>query len=137
VLAAFALVFVVLPILEITVAIQVAHHIGGLNTIGLLLVFSIAGAWLARREGFSVLRRMRDQVNSGVVPTNELIDAALVFGGGVLLFVPGFVTGVVGLVLLFPPTRFAARSALKRRFRGRVYRLGPGGTGGTGDIIDV
>jgi UPF0716 protein FxsA len=137
VLAVFALVFVVLPIVEITVAIQVAHHIGGLDTIGLLLLFSIAGAWLARREGFSVLRRIQEQVGNGVVPTNELIDAALVFAGGVLLFVPGFVTGVLGLLLLFPPTRIAARAALKRRFRGRVYRLGPGGPGGPGGVIDV
>lgn len=136
-LAVFALVFVVLPIVEITVAIQVAHHIGGADTIGLLVLFSIAGAWLARREGFSVLRRMRDQVDNGVVPTNELIDGALVFAGGVLLFVPGFVTGALGLVLLFPPSRFAARSALKRRFRGRVYRLGPGGPSGPGGVIDV
>jgi UPF0716 protein FxsA len=134
VLAVFALVFVVLPILEITVAIQVAHHIGGADTIGLLLLFSIAGALFARREGFSVLRRMRDQLEHGAVPTNELIDAALVFAGGVLLFVPGFVTGVAGLLLVFPPTRRAARGALKRRFRGRVHRLGPGGPG---DIIDV
>jgi UPF0716 protein FxsA len=137
VLAVFALVFVVLPIVEITVAIQVAHHIGGLDTIGLLLLFSIAGAWLARREGFSVLRRIQEQVGNGVVPTNELIDAALVFAGGVLLFVPGFVTGVLGLLLLFPPTRIAARAGLKRRFRGRVYRLGPGGPTGPGGVIDV
>ena len=136
-LAVFALVFVVLPILEITVAIQVAHHIGGLDTIGLLILVSIVGAWLARREGFSVLRRMRDQVDNGVVPTNEVIDTGLVFAGGVLLFVPGFVTGTLGLVLLFPPARVGVRSLLKRRFRGRVYRLGPGGPAGSGDIIDV
>ena len=75
-----------------------------------------------------MLRRMRDQVDNGAVPTNELIDAALVFAGGVLLFVPGFVTGAFGLLLLFPPARDrGARAALKRRFRGRVYRLGPGG----------
>jgi len=111
-----------------------------LNTIGLLLVVSIVGAWLAKRVGFSVLRRMRDQVDNGVVPTNELIDTGLVFAGGVLLFVPGFVTGALGLLLLLPPVRLAVRSALKRRFRGRVYRLGPGrpgGPAGPGDIIDV
>ena len=135
--AVIALVFIVLPMVEITVAIQVAHHIGGLDTIGLLLVFSLAGAWLARQEGASVLRRMRDQLSDGYMPTNELIDAALVFAGGVLLFVPGFVTDVFGLLLLFPPTRAAARNALKRRFRGRVYRLGPGGPASPGGVIDV
>ena len=133
-LALIALVFIVLPIAEITVAIQVAHHIGGFNTIGLLLVSSLAGAWLAKHQGFAVMRRMRDQVDRGVVPTNELIDAGLVFAGGVLLFVPGFITDALGLLLLLPPARIATRTVLKRRFRGRVYRLGPGGSG---DIIDV
>jgi UPF0716 protein FxsA len=137
VLAVFVLVFVVLPLVEIAVAIQVAHHIGGFNTIGLLLAVSIIGAWLAWRVGFSVLRRMRDQVTNGVVPTNEVIDTGLVFAGGVLLFVPGFVTGAFGLLLLLPPVRSAVRGMLKRRFRGRVYRLGPGGPAGSGDIIDV
>jgi len=133
VLAVLAVVFVMF-FLEIAVAIQVAHHIGALDTIALLLVVSLAGAWLATRVGFSVLRRMRDQVDRGVVPTNELIDAALVFVGGVLLFIPGFITGAIGLVLLLPPTRVVARRALIRHFRGRVYRLGPGGSG---DVIDV
>jgi UPF0716 protein FxsA len=133
VLAVLAVVFVML-FLEIAVAIQVAHHIGALDTIALLLLVSLAGAWLATRVGFSVLRRMREQVDRGVMPTNELIDAALVFVGGVLLFVPGFITGAIGLVLLLPPTRVTARRALIRRFRGRVYRLGPGGPG---DVIDV
>jgi UPF0716 protein FxsA len=143
VLAVLALVFVVLPIIEITVAIQVAHHIGAFDTILLLVAFSVLGLLLARHEGFSVLGRMRQQVLGGVVPTNALIDGVLVFAGGVLLFVPGFVTGVVGLLLLIPPTRAAVRSVLKRRFRGQVYRLGPGGPagpggpGGRGDIIDV
>jgi UPF0716 protein FxsA len=135
VLAVIALVFVVLPIVEITVAIQVAHHIGGFNTIALLLIFSFAGAWLARRQGFSIVGRIRDQVERGVVPTNELIDAALVFAGGVLLLVPGFVTGALGLLLLLPPVRSGVRAGLKRRFAGRVYRLG--GPGGPGNIIDV
>jgi UPF0716 protein FxsA len=141
VLAVIALVFVVIPIVEITVAIQVAHHIGGLDTVGLLLLFSILGAWLAKREGFSVLRRMQTQLENRTVPTNELIEAGLVFAGGVLLVVPGFVTDALGLLLLFPLTRHMARRALRYRFGLRVRRIGPGeppfGGTGSGDIIDV
>lgn len=133
-LAFIALVFVVMPIVEISVAIQVAHHIGGLNTVGLLLLFSIAGAWLARREGWSVLRRIQDQLENGTVPTDELIEGALVFAGGVLLFVPGFVTDALGLLLLFPLTRHMARRGLRRRFGAQVRRIGPGDNDG---IIDV
>ena len=133
-LAVIALVFVVLPIVEISVAIQVAHHIGGLNTVGLLLVFSIAGFWLARIEGFTVVRHIQDQLQNRTVPTNEIIDGALVFVGGILLVVPGFVTDALGLLLLFPLSRNMARRVLKRRFGSQVRRIGPTDTDG---IIDV
>ena len=134
--AILAFVFVVLPLAEIAVAIQVSHWIGVGDTLGLIALFSIVGAWLAWHIGFSVLRRTRDQVARGVVPTDELIDAALVFSGGILLFIPGFITDVFGILLLFPPTRHLARSALKHRFRTRVYRYGPGPSGNS-NIIDV
>ena len=133
-LAVIALLFVVLPIVEISVAIQVAHHIGGLNTVALLLLFSIAGFWLARLEGFSVLRRIQDQLENRTVPTNELIEGALVFVAGLLLVVPGFVTDALGLLLLFPLSRHLAGRGLKHRFGVRVRRIEPGDTDG---VIDV
>jgi UPF0716 protein FxsA len=134
VFAVIALLFIVLPIVEITVAIQVAHHIGGLNTVALLLLFSFAGVWLARLEGFSVVRRIQEQLESRTVPTNELIEGALVFVGGLLLIVPGFVTDALGLLLLFPLSRHMARRGLKRRFGVRVRRIGPSDPDG---VIDV
>ena len=134
--ALLVLVFVVLPIIEISVALQVAHHIGGPETILLLIAFSIIVVWLAKRAGFSIVRSMRFEIQEGKVPANGVIDAVLVFAAGVLLFVPGFVTGIVGLVLLLPPVRMATRNWLKRRVTGRVYRLGPGPGRGP-DVIDV
>jgi UPF0716 protein FxsA len=134
VFAVIALLFIVLPIVEITVAIQVAHHIGGLNTVALLLLFSFAGVWLARLEGFSVVRRIQEQLENRTVPTNELIEGALVFVGGLLLIVPGFVTDALGLLLLFPLSRHMARRGLKRRFGVRVRRIGPSDPDG---VIDV
>jgi UPF0716 protein FxsA len=122
--ALIALVFIVLPLVEIYVIVQVGHALGALNTIGLLLLLSVGGAWLAKREGFWVLRRLRDQLDAGRMPTNELIDAGLVLVGAILLIFPGFVTDALGLLLLFPPTRALARSYVKRRFRVQVY--GPG-----------
>lgn len=134
-------ILILVPIVEIAVAIQVAHHIGVANTIGLLLLFSLAGAWLAKQAGFGVMARMREQVERGVLPGNELIDGVLVFVAGILLLVPGFVTGVIGLVLLVPPVRHGVRGVVKRRLRGRVYRIGPGPGGPTGPtgpgVIDV
>jgi UPF0716 protein FxsA len=141
VFAVLALLFVVLPIVEIYVAIQVSHHFGVANTILLLLVFSIGGAWLAKQAGFGVIARMRGQLERGVLPGNEIVDGVLVFTAGVLLLVPGFVTGIVGLVLLLPPVRHTVRAGVVRSLRKRVTRYGiipsapsrpPGPTGPTG-----
>jgi UPF0716 protein FxsA len=119
-LALLALAFIVLPLLEIYVILQVGHAIGALNTIGLLIVISVGGAWLAKREGFWVLNRLRASVDAGRMPTNELIDAGLVLAGGILLLTPGFVTDVFGILVLFPPTRAAFRRLVKRRLRVQV-----------------
>jgi UPF0716 protein FxsA len=145
-LAIFVLLFVVLPLVEIYVAIQVGHVIGALNTVALLILFSVAGAWIAKQQGFSVLRRMRISLDAGRMPGNELIDAGLVLAGGLLLIVPGFVTDAVGLLLLLPPTRSFFRNALKHRLRSRVQRYTirpaerpgePPRAIGPDDIIDV
>jgi UPF0716 protein FxsA len=120
-LALIALLFIVLPLVEIYVIVQVGSAIGALNTIGLLLLVSLGGVWLAKHEGFWVLRRLRDQLDAGRMPTNELIDAGLVLVGAILLIFPGFVTDVLGLLLLFPPTRVVARTLVKRRFQFQVY----------------
>jgi UPF0716 protein FxsA len=141
--AIFALLFIVLPLVEIYVAVQVAHVIGALNTVGLLLLLSLSGVWLTKVAGIGVLSRIRTQLQAGNMPTNELIDGALVAAGGVLLIIPGFVTAAVGLLLLFPPTRVVARATAKRRFQGRVKYIGgpPGGHHlegpGPDDVIDL
>jgi UPF0716 protein FxsA len=137
----FVLLLVVIPIVEIYVAVMVGQAIGALNTIGLLLLLSLVGMWLTKHEGLSVISRIRRQLEAGRMPTNELIDGGLVLAGGVLLIAPGFVTDALGMLLLFPPTRIVARAVLKRRFQGRVtYLGGPTGTGrleGPDDVIDV
>lgn len=140
-LALLALAFVVVPLVELYVIIEVGQTIGVLNTIAVMLVVSLVGAWLARHEGTSVLRRIREQLDAGRLPTDELIDGALVLAGGLLLLTPGFVSDAVGIVALFPPTRAIARAFLRRRFRiVTVERWGSGpfpGAGGPGDVIDV
>jgi UPF0716 protein FxsA len=114
--------------------------IGALNTVGLLLLISLGGVWLTKVAGFGVISRIRRQLEARNMPTNELIDGGLVLTAGVLLVVPGFVTGFLGLLLLFPPTRVVARSYLKRRFEGRVTYLGAPPDSGRldgPDIIDI
>jgi UPF0716 protein FxsA len=124
------LLFVVLPIVEIFVIIKVAGAIGGWDTLGLLIASSIVGAYLVRHEGWTVMRRVRDQLDRGVMPAREVIDGVLVLAGGVLMIVPGFVTDGVGLLLLFPPTRVVARTALIRRYRNRIDIITPRRRGG-------
>jgi UPF0716 protein FxsA len=136
-----ALLFVVIPIVEIYVAVLVGHAIGALNTIGLLLLLSIVGVWLTKHEGLSVISRIRRQLDAGRTPTNELIDGGLVLAGGLLLIAPGFITDGLGLLLLFPPTRVVARRLAKRRFHARVTYFGglqrEGRLDGPDDVIDV
>jgi UPF0716 protein FxsA len=126
--------FIIVPMIEIYTIIQVGHAIGALDTIALLVLVSIAGAWLTKHEGFAVLQRLRAQLEAGRTPTAELIDGVLVLCAGVLMMTPGFVTDAIGLLVLFPPTRAVLRLYLRRRFEVRVF----GDRGGRDDgIIDV
>lgn len=114
------LLFLVVPLIELYVLIQVGQEIGALWTIGLLVLVSVIGAWLAKREGVGVWLRMQEQVASGRMPGVELVDAFLILLAGALLLTPGFVTDVLAVVLLIPPTRALARRVLRRTLLGRV-----------------
>ncbi len=118
-----ALIFLVIPILELAVIIQVGQSLGALNTVGLLVLIGIAGAWLVKREGLGVWRRFNAQVRAGAVPTREIADGVLIIFAGALLLTPGFLTDVLGLLLLFPPVRAAVRGAAMLRASRRVMRV--------------
>jgi UPF0716 protein FxsA len=115
------LLFIVLPIVEIAVLIQVGQVIGAWNTIALLIIVGVAGAWLAKREGLAVYRRFRNQVESGVVPGREIADGFMILLAGALLLTPGFVTDVLALLLLLPPVRAAIRAGALHRVTRRVH----------------
>jgi UPF0716 protein FxsA len=107
--------FVLVPLAELYVIIQVGHAIGALNTIGLLLLISMLGAWLMKREGISVWRRFQRQVDTGHVPGREIADGVMILSAGALLLAPGFLTDLVGILLLLPPVRAGVRSLVMRR----------------------
>jgi UPF0716 protein FxsA len=126
------LAFLVVPIVEIYVIIQVGHQIGALPTVLLLILESALGAWIVRREGRRAWRALKGAVTTGQLPSRELADAGLVLVGGTLLLTPGFVTDVVGFFFVLPPTRPLARRLLTRFVAGRatamtVGRFGPAG----------
>lgn len=104
--------FLIVPIIEIYVIVQVGQEIGALPTIALLLVESAIGAWLVKREGRRAWQALKSAVGTGRLPSRELADAALVLVGGTLLLTPGFVSDVFGFFLILPFTRTFARRAL-------------------------
>lgn len=130
-----ALLFLVVPVLELYVIIQVGQAIGAVNVILLLLAMSILGGWLMKREGMGVLRRFQAQVQRGEIPTTEIVNGFLILFGGALMLTPGFLSDVVGMALLLPPVRAVVRAVLARRFRTiavtRSQQLGGG------DVIDL
>ena len=104
--------FVVLPIAELAVIVQVADGLGIPETIALLILVSVAGAWLCKREGVGVLRRIQASLDRHELPTKDLADGGLILLAGALLLTPGFLTDVLGILLLLPPTRVVFRTAL-------------------------
>ncbi|WP_185996179.1 FxsA family protein [Nocardioides campestrisoli] len=121
------------PLAELWVLIQVGQVIGAWWTIGLLILMSVLGSWLIRREGVRAWRSLSDRLASGRMPTRELADGALIVLGGALLLTPGFLSDVFGLLLILPVTRPIARrwltSALERRVVAGTLGFGRPGEG--------
>ena len=117
---ALVALFVVVPIAELAVIIQVGQGIGVLPTVGLLLLDSLLGSLLLRTQGRTVWRRFNQALSTGRVPHQEILDGVLVIFGGALLLTPGFLTDLLGLLLLLPPTRAVARGVLVRAAGRRV-----------------
>jgi UPF0716 protein FxsA len=111
---------VALAVLEVVVLILVGQAIGALWTLLLILVTSALGLFLLRREGVRAWRLFREDLSSGRPPGNTATEGLLVLIGGILLVVPGFITDLVGAVLLLPPTRRLVRAILLRRFGDRL-----------------
>lgn len=110
---------VITVMVEIAVIIQVGQQIGALNTIGLLILVSLVGAVIVKAQGLAMIRRALVDVDARRVPGTALADGALLAAAGGLLLVPGFVTDVIGLLLLVPPVRASVHWWLRRRWAKR------------------
>jgi len=130
------LAFIVVPVVEIFMITQVASQLGWLPTILLVIGVSLVGAWLVKREGLSVIGRVRDATGKGKLPTNELADGAMIFFASALMLTPGFLTDFIGLALLTPPVRAILRppviSFFTSRLEVRTASFGSGGRAGCG-----
>ncbi|MDO9454547.1 FxsA family protein [Nocardioides sp.] len=117
--------FVIVPIAEIYVLIQVGQVIGAWWTIVLLVADSILGSWLIKREGGRAWRALKSALESGRMPATELSDGALILIGGTLMLSPGFVTDVFGILLILPFTRPLFRRVLGDVVTRRLAVVGP------------
>jgi UPF0716 protein FxsA len=116
----FVAVLLVLAVVEIAVLIAIVHAIGLGWTILLVLATSALGGWLLRREGVRAWRHFRADFAEGRPPGNAATDGVLVFMGGILMLVPGFVTAAVGALMFVPPTRRLGRALAVRLYGKRI-----------------
>jgi UPF0716 protein FxsA len=114
------LLFIVVPIAELYVIIQVGEAIGALPTIAILVADSVLGTWLLRSQGRATWRNFNAALAAGRPPAREVLDGALVIFGGAFLITPGFITDLIGVVLLLPPSRALVRRTLVRNFTNRA-----------------
>ena len=115
------LLFLVVPIIEIYLLIQVGGYLGAGTTIFLVVFTAVLGAWLLRIQGFSTMRRVQNSVARGEIPAIEMLGGVLLLLSGALLLTPGFFTDTIGFLLLFPVVRhglviwFLSRSNIDRK----------------------
>lgn len=117
------MVFLVWSVIELFVMVQVAGAIGVVPTVLAVVAMSLAGLWLMKVEGLGSMRRLVDAVERGNQPVDEVLNGALILAGGLLMFIPGFVTGVLGLLLLLPPVRALLRPVLLSRASHRFMEV--------------
>ena len=130
------LLFIVVPIAELAVLIQVGQEIGVAWTVAILIADAILGSILMRAQGRAAWRRFNEAMQAGRVPAREVLDGALVMFGGLLMLTPGFITDILGFLLLIPPTRAVARAVLAKRLMERMVVSMTGPRPRPDDIVD-
>lgn len=129
-MALLVILFIVVPIAELYVIIQVGEAIGAWPTLALLLADALLGSFLLKHQGRGAWRRFNEALAQRRFPGKEVADGLLIVVGGTLLLAPGFLTDIVGIFLLVPPTRAIARGLLRRFTIGKFMVVGmPGGRG--------
>lgn len=110
------LAFTLVPFIEIYLLIKIGAQVGAFNTILIVILTGLLGASLARLEGIKTMTKVRESLNRGELPAEEMLDAMLIFVAGVVLLTPGFITDLTGLALLVPQARFWFKRWLRKKF---------------------
>jgi UPF0716 protein FxsA len=116
------LLFTVVPVVELYLLIRIGTVIGVFETVMVVIITGVIGAWLAKREGFNVLMSINRSLEKGEVPTRKLVEGVLVFIGGALLLTPGFLTDIVGFSFLIPFFRNILIQLLTEHFKTSVKK---------------
>ena len=114
------ILFVIVPVTELYILIEVGKKIGSLSTIGIIILTGIIGAYLVKSQGFMILRKIQNDLNEGIMPGDSLIQGAIILAGGILLLTPGFVTDIVGFIFLIPVSRNIVKKYLLKWLQGKI-----------------
>ncbi len=109
------IIFIILPILELAVLLRLDNAIGLFQTIILIFLTGIIGAWLVRQQGINILFRIKKEINNGNIPAKEMIDGVMLLIAGAVLITPGLITDTFGFLFLIPYTRNFIRKWIRNR----------------------
>ena len=114
------ILFVIVPATELYILIEAGKKIGGLTTIGIIILTGIIGTYLVKGQGFMILRKIQNDLNEGIMPGDSLIQGAIILAGGILLLTPGFVTDILGFIFLMPVSRNILKKYLLKWLKGKI-----------------
>jgi UPF0716 protein FxsA len=117
------LVFVLVPIVELALLIELGKHIGTVTTLGLIVITGVVGASLARRQGLGVWRQVQSEMASGHLPAGSIVDGLIILLAGTLLITPGVLTDAFGFLCLVPGSRAIIKKLIWRKLE-RTFREG-------------
>ena len=114
------ILFVIVPVTELYILIEVGKKIGSLTTIGIIILTGIIGAYLVKGQGFMILKKIQNDLNEGIMPGDSLIQGVIILAGGILLLTPGFVTDIIGFIFLIPVSRRVVKKYLLKWLKGKI-----------------
>ncbi len=114
------LLFTLVPLIELALLIKIGQYIGVANTIAIVILTGVTGAFLARIQGLVTLSRIQEEVNKGVMPADKLLDGVMILCSGILLLTPGLLTDIAGFSGLIPITRGVIKAWLKKKIKGKI-----------------
>jgi len=112
--------FIIIPVVELYTLIEIGKKIGTLPTIGIIILTAILGAYLVKNQGFIILKKIKNNIDEGIMPGDSLIQGAIILAGGILLLTPGFITDIIGFIFLIPGSRKIVKKYLLKWLKGKI-----------------